>query len=147
MILFLYFAVHITLSSTEGFDVFSSSPLYNDEFPSENIHFFGQPSDSFWRQFWDVFNYKGPLQENPFFHPVDRHLINRVVRPVIRPLTRPITIPFFSNSGFHEQYPGQELFIPETETTRPVTQEVTSEHEDEYNRYRDYFYRRYGPIS
>lgn len=147
IILFLYFIVHVTLTSTEGFDTFSTSPIFNDGFTSENVHFFGPPTNSFWRQFWDVFNYKGPLQENPFFQPVARPVRNTVVRPIIRPLTRPVTIPFFSNSGFYEQYPGEGLFIPETETIRPVTQEITSEHEDEYNRYRDYFYRRYGPIS
>lgn len=145
IILFLYFTVHITLTSAAGFDTFSTSPIFNDDLTSENMHFFGPPSDSFWRQFWDVFNYKGPLQENPFFRPVDKPIRNSLMRPIIRPLIRPVTVPFFSNSGFYEQYPGQELFIPETETTRPVTQEVTSEHEDEYNRYRDYFYRRYGP--
>ena len=146
MILLLYLIMHISLTSTDGqrFNSFSSSPLFKDDFTSENIHFFGPPSDSFWREFWDVFNYKGPLQENPFFRPVERPLITTLERPVIRPLTRPVTIPYFTNNDFDEQYPGQEYFITETETTRPINQEVTRQHEDDYNRYRDYFYRRYG---
>lgn len=141
--MFLILLATTTYASGEGFSNFRNLFL-NDDFINEDFRFYGPSSDPQWREFWDVFNYRGPLQENAFFRPIARPVITPVERPIRRPFARPGTRHYILDNGYGEQYPGQDFYIPDRQVIRPGRQESTAEEDVDYSKYRDYFYRRYG---
>uniref|UniRef100_A0A2L2Z1R9 Uncharacterized protein n=1 Tax=Parasteatoda tepidariorum TaxID=114398 RepID=A0A2L2Z1R9_PARTP len=85
-------------------------------FSSNNPHY--PQNHPIWEQFWDAYNYKGPLEEDP------RYLEN--------------------NFGINNDYSRPGYFVPSRPVSVVPARGVDSNRNEAYNRYREYFFRRYG---
>ncbi|XP_035211690.1 uncharacterized protein LOC118185879 isoform X1 [Stegodyphus dumicola] len=85
--------------------------------PQRSPDYVSSHPDYLWQQFWDAVNYNGPLEE-----------VFQQIQP---------------SNIYQDEYLRPEFFFSRRLPVVP-SRNTKDEHEDEYNRYREYFYRRYG---